>query len=175
MTTCRFICSEEANHTVRTLCRMLRVTRSSFYAWRAGETHIGRGDAALAVRIRAIHRRHKGRCGAPRITQELQDQGLAVGRRRIARLMREHGLAGRPRRRFRGTTTDSNHDQAVAPNLLERDFTAQRPNQVLVGDITDLPVRGGWVYLTVLIDLFSRKVVGWAMDEHMETSLCLEA
>lgn len=175
MRTYRFVRSEEANHTVRMLCRVLRVSRSSFYAWRAGGTHNGNTDAALLVHIRAIHRRHKGRYGSPRITQELRAQGFAVGRRRVARLMREHGLAGRPRRRFRGSTTDSEHDQAVAPNLLERDFTAQKPNQVLVGDITYLPVRGGWVYLAVLIDLFSRKVIGWAMDDHMETSLCLEA
>jgi len=175
VTTYRFIRSEEAHHTVRTLCRVLRVSRSSFYAWRAGRTHVGRGDAALVVHIRAIHRRHNGRYGSPRITQELQAQGFAVGRRRVARLMRDQGLAGRPRRRFRGSTTDSEHDQSIAPNLLERDFTAQRPNQVVVGDITYLPVRGGWVYLAVLIDLFSRKVVGWAMEEHMETSLCLEA
>jgi putative transposase len=175
VTTYRFIHAEEANHSVRTLCRVLRVSRSSFYEWRAGATHTGAADARLAVHIRAIHRHHKGRYGAPRVTQELQAQGFVVGRRRVARLMRDGGLAGRPRRRFRGSTTDSKHDRPVAPNLLERDFTADRPNQVFVGDITYLPVRGGWVYLAVIIDLFSRKVVGWAMEDHMETSLCLKA
>ncbi len=175
MRTYRFIHSEKAHHSVRTVCRVLRVSRSSFYAWCAGSTHSGRADAALVVHLRAIHRHHKGRYGAPRMTQELRGQGFAVGRRRVARLMRDNGLAGRPRRRFRGTTTDSQHDQAIAPNLLERDFSAQQPSQVLVGDITYLPVRHGWVYLAVLIDLFSRKVVGWAMDDNMQTSLCLEA
>jgi len=175
VSTYRFILSEKAHHPVRVLCRVLRVSRSSYYAWVAGSTHISRADHELLAHVRAIHRHHKGRYGAPRVTLELRAQGFTVGRRRVARLMRANGLAGRPRRRFRGSTTDSKHQQPVAPNLLERDFRADSPNRVLVGDITYLPVQGGWVYLAVLIDLFSRKVVGWAMNDNMETSLCLEA
>lgn len=175
MTAYRFIRSEEANHSIRLMCRVLKVVRSCFYTWRAGRTHSGREDVTARVHIRAIHRRHKGRYGAPRITAELRAQGLLVNHKRVARLMREEGLAGTPRRRFRGTTTDSAHQQPVAPNLLKREFTVEAPNIALVGDITYLPTELGWVYLAVLIDLYSRKVVGWALDTAIDTPLCLEA
>jgi transposase InsO family protein len=176
VTAYRFIRSEEANHAVRLMCSVLRVSRSAYYAWRDGKTHAGGdSDAKLVVHIKAIHRRHKGRYGSPRITAELRDQGFVVNRKRVARVMREHGIAGVPRRVFRGTTTDSVHDEAVAPNRLERAFGTEAPNQAFVGDITYLRTQRGWVYLAVLIDLFSRKVVGWAMDETMHTSLCLRA
>lgn len=132
-------------------------------------------DRALLVHIRAIHRRHKGRYGSPRVTAELRDQGFHINRKRVARIMREHGIVGTPRRVFRGTTTDSDHQESIAPNLLERRFETARPNLAFVGDITYLQTRMGWVYLAVLIDLYSRKVVGWAMDENMETQLCLRA
>jgi putative transposase len=176
VTAYRFIRSEEANHAVRLMCRVLRVSRSAYYAWRDGGTHAGSGtDAKLLVHIRAIHRRHKGRYGSPRITAELRDQGFMVNRKRVARLMREHDIVGLPRRVFRGTTTDSDHEEPVAPNRLDRVFTTEAPNQAFVGDITYLRTQRGWVYLAVLIDLFSRKVVGWAMDETMQTTLCLRA
>jgi transposase InsO family protein len=98
-----------------------------------------------------------------------------VNHKRVARIMREEGLHGTPRRRFRGTTTDSAHARPVAPNVLARDFAVTAPNVAWVGDITYLPVGTGWAYLAVLIDLYSRKVVGWALDDHMRTALCLEA
>jgi putative transposase len=176
VTTYRFIHVEEANHAVRLLCRVLEVSRSAYYAWRAGETHTQkRSDRQLLVHIRAIHRRHKGRYGAPRITAELREQGFMVNRKRVARIMRDHDIQGRVKRRFCPTTTDSKHRMPVAPNLLKRDFSTNAPNQAFVGDITYLRTSRGWVYLAVLIDLFSRKVVGWAMDDTMETSLCLRA
>jgi transposase InsO family protein len=173
--TYRFIRSEEANHAVRLMCRVLQVARSCYYAWRSGQTHRGAASAAMVVHIRAIHRRHRGRYGAPRITAELRAHGFVVNRKRVARLMREQDLAGRPRRVFRGTTTDSDHQRPTSPNLLDQDFAVDAPNRALVGDITYLPTRTGWIYLAVLIDLFSRKIVGWAIDDHMETSLCLAA
>ena len=176
MTTYRFIHAEKAHHSVRMLCRVLAVSRSAYHAWQAGETHAERrGDRQLLVHIRAIHRRHKGRYGAPRITAEVRDQGFLVNRKRVARIMRNNGIQGRVRRRFRSSTTNSKHTMPVAPNLLNRDFSAASPNQVFVGDITYLRTRQGWAYLAVLIDLFSRKVVGWAMDETLDTSLCLRA
>lgn len=176
MSTYRFIRSEEAHHAVRLLCRVLEVSRSAYYAWRAGQSHARtRDEKLLLVHIRAIHRRHKERYGAPRVLAELRGQGFVVSRKKVARLMREQGLVGRPRRRFRGTTTDSAHDDPVAPNLLDRQFETDAPNQAVVGDITYLRTQHGWVYLAVLIDLYSRKVVGWAMDESMETALCLRA
>lgn len=176
MTAYRFIQSEKANHSIRRMCKVLRVSRSAYNAWCRGDTHRGGdSDAKLLVHIKAIHRRHKGRYGAPRITVELRDEGINANRKRVARVMSEHGISGVPRRVFRGTTTDSAHSEPVAPNLLNRQFTADAPNKVFVGDITYLRTQQGWVYLAVLIDLFSRKVVGWAMDETMETSLCLRA
>ncbi len=176
VTAYRFIRSEEANHAVRLMCRVLRVSRAAYYAWRNGRIRQRpASDAKLLVHIKAIHRRHKGRYGAPRITVELRDQGFVVNRKRVARVMREHGIVGRPRRVFRGTTTDSDHDAPVAPDLLQRQFEVDAPNRAFVGDITYLPTRQGWVYLAVLIDLFSRKVVGWAMADTLHTSLCLHA
>ena len=176
MTTYGFIRAEEANHSVRTMCRVLAASRSAYYQWRDGESHQAPvGETELVVRIKATYRRNKGRYGAPRITEQLRREGLLVNRKRVARVMREHELAGRPRRSFRGCTTDSNHTEPVAANLLDRNFTVDAPNLALVGDITYLPTSAGWVYLAVLIDLFSRKVVGWAMADTMHTSLCLTA
>lgn len=176
MRTYGFIRAEEANHSIRTMCRVLGVSRSAYYEWREGETHQARkGEIELAVRVKAVFRRHRGRYGAPRVTEQLRREGLPVNRKRVARVMREHELAGCPRRVFRGGTTDSNHSDPVAPNLLERNFTVDAPNKALVGDITYLPTHAGWVYLAVLIDLFSRKVVGWAMSDTIHASLCLTA
>lgn len=168
--------AEKAHWSVRTMCAVLAVSRSAYYAWRAG----GRSkrtiaDAALEVHVKAIHRRSRGTYGAPRITAELIAEGHDVGRGRVARLMRALGLVGTPKRRFQPRTTDSNHENRPADNLLNRQFTAKAPNEAWVGDITYLATKAGWVYLAVLIDLFSRKVVGWSLQTHMRTELCLEA
>jgi transposase InsO family protein len=172
----RFIEAEKVNWPVRLLCRTLGVARSAYYEWSAEQpSERDQQDAVLAVHIRAMHRRSRGTYGSPRIHADLVAEGHDVGRNRVARLMRDLGLSGTPKRRFKGCTTDSDHDDRVAENVLERDFTAERPNQAWVGDITYLPTNAGWVYLAVLIDLFSRKVVGWALASHMETELCLEA
>lgn len=176
MSVYRFILVEEANHSVRRLCEVLGVTRSCFYAWRRGDVRGGGRDTATLVHIRAIFAQHRGRYGSPRVTRELRAaQHLRVNRKRVARLMRADGLVARPRRAFRGGTTDSTHELPVAPNVLNRNFSASQPNKAIVGDITYLPTRAGWVFLAVLIDLYSRKVVGWAMDDNMETSLCTTA
>ena len=176
MTTYRFIHAEEANHSVRTLCEVLTVARSAYNEWRKGLTHTGRRDLDAETRVRAVFEAHKGRYGAPRVAAELRmGERFPIGRKRVARLMRKFGMVARPRRRFRGTTTDSDHDLPVAENLLQRQFSVPAPKMAVVGDITYLPTRAGWVYLAVLIDLHSRKVVGWAMDTHMETELCLTA
>lgn len=177
MTTYRFIDAEKAHEPVRFLCRVLSVSRAAYYAWKATKTSSERRaqDAALAVHIRAIWKRARETYGSPRVTVELKAEGHDVGRRRVARLMREHGLKGTPNKRFRGSTTDSKHAAPVAPNLLERDFHTDEPNVVWVGDITYLPTRAGWVYLAILLDLFSRKVVGWELATHMRDDLCLEA
>ena len=177
MTMYRFIDAERAEHPVRFLCGLLDVSRAAFYAWKRGSTGANRRarDGALLVHIKAAWRRGRENYGSPRVTAELKAHGHVVGRRRIARLMKEHGLTGAPQKRFRGSTTDSKHDAPVAPNLLERQFTAEEPNRAWVGDITYLPTRKGWVYLAVLLDLFSRKVVGWSLATHMRDDLCLDA
>jgi putative transposase len=176
VTTYRFIQAEKAIWPVRLLCRTLGVARSAYCDWERGRpSPQATENAVLAVHIKGIHRRSRGTYGSPRVYAELRAEGYLVGRHRIARLMRDLGLEGTPKRRFKGSTTDSDHDDNVAENLLQRDFTAERPNQAWVGDITYLRTAAGWVYLAVLIDLFSRKVVGWALAPHMQTELCLAA
>ena len=174
--TYRFIHAEKATWSIRLMCRVLEVARAAYYEWTRGEVSARKAeDARLLVHIRTIHRRSRGTYGSPRVHADLLAEGHEVGRHRVARLMSEHGLSGTPKKKFRGTTTDSEHDHAIADNLLQRDFTATQPNQVWVGDITYLPTAAGWVYLSVLLDLYSRKVVGWALEPHMRTSLCTTA
>ena len=170
-----FVHAEKAKHSVRMLCRVLRVSPSGYYAWRqrSPESRAQR-DAALAVHIRAIHKRSRCTYGSPRIHAELKREGLAVGRKRVARIMRHEGLEAAPRKRFR-TTTDSKHSLPVAPNLLQRQFDVTDVNRAWVTDITYVWTWQGWLYLAVVVDLFSRRVVGWAADEHMRTELVLDA
>lgn len=171
----RFINAEKANHSIRILCRVLRVSRAAYYAWRAVPQRRRQAEAGLRARIRSIHKASGGTYGSPRVTAALAKDGPVVNRKKVTRLMKAEGLRGVPRRRFRGTTTDSNHDCRIAPNLLKRDFHATRPNQVWVADITYLRVGSSWAYLAVIIDLYSRKVVGWSLDDHMRTELVAEA
>ena len=171
MTAYRFIAAEKAHHSVRMMCRVLRVCRSSYYAW-ARRPGPGSRDRGLVARVRAIHKRSGGTYGCPRVTAQLRQDGLCVNHKRVARIMREQGLQGIPRRR---RSQARQPERQAADNLLQRDFTASRPNEAWVGDITYLPVAGGWAYLAVLIDLFSRKVVGWAVSPEQRSELCLEA
>jgi transposase InsO family protein len=170
----RFIEAEKANHTIRTMCRVLRVSRAGYYdgkARPAAET----GDRALVVHIRSIHRESHGTYGSPRVARALRGRGMLVNRKRVAQIMRQEGLQGLPRRRFRGSTTRTDPAHPVAENLLQREFSTDAPNEAWVADITYLPTLTGWAYLAVLIDLFSRKVVGWAIDDVIDTRLCLRA
>ncbi len=167
--------AERASFPIAFSCRVAGVSRSGYYQWRtACDSKRRRDDASLTTKIRDIHREHKGRYGSPRIHRELRERGVRVGRKRVARLMRQEGLQGRTRRRFR-RTTNSRHGYRIAPNLVARDFTAAEPNRVWVGDITYVPTRKGWLYLAILVDLFSRRVVGWAMSDRIDTELALSA
>jgi transposase InsO family protein len=130
---------------------------------------------ALLVDIRRVHAQHRERYGAPRIHAELRAEGQTVSRKRIERVMRQHGIRARRPRRYRVCTTDSKHCLPVAANLLEQNFVADRPDQVWLADITYIPTREGWLYLAVILDLFTRKVVGWAMREHMRAELTIAA
>lgn len=170
-----FIQTEKATYPVRVLCRTLLVSASGFYAWcRRGLSHRAQQDAALRVEIRAAHAASGKRYGSPRIQADLKAVDQHVGRKRVARLMREEGLEGQRKRRFR-VTTDSQHSHPVAANLLERNFTASAPNKIWVTDITYIWTREGWLYLAAILDLFSRRVVGWSMDSHIDRTLALDA
>jgi transposase InsO family protein len=131
-------------------------------------------DRTLLVHIRATYRQHLRRYGAPRIWRELRRDGLAIGRHRVARLMRLDGLRARTKRRFR-VTTDSRHRLAIAPNLIRRRFTATRPNQLWLGDITYVWTKEGWMFLACLLDVYSRRIVGWAVDETLEAAVACRA
>jgi transposase InsO family protein len=170
-----FIETEKACFPVTLMCRMLAVSRAGFYAWRRRPTAARtREDQVLAVAVAAIYAEHHGRYGSPRVRMELRDRGQRSGRKRIARLMRVQGLRARPRRRYR-TTTDSRHGLPVCPNLLARRFAVAQPNTAWVTDMTYLWTPQGWLYLAVIIDLFSRRVVGWSMSERIDRKLALDA
>ena len=160
---------------VGVMCDVLDVSRSGFYAWRERpESERESESVRLATLVEKIHEESRKTYGVARMHAELRALGEKCGRHRVARLMREKELHGRVRRRYR-TTTKADARHPVAPNLLERDFSAQRPDQVWVGDITYLWTREGWLYLAVLIDLYSRIVVGWSMSERMPVGLTLAA
>lgn len=171
----RFILEEKAHHSVTVLCRVLEVSRAGFYAWcrRAPSEHTLR-DERLRKRIRAVFAESRGTYGSPRVCEDLRGHGERVSRKRVARLMRDDALRARAPKRF-VRTTDSQHQEPVAPNLLNRRFKVSKPNDVWVGDITYLPTSHGFVFLAVLIDLHSRRVVGWAMRSDMTTALATEA
>ena len=162
-------------HSVSAMCRVLGVSRSGFYAWRRRRpSSRKRADQALTVRIRGIHRHSWGTYGAPRIQAELADQGVATSRKRVARLMRQDGLEGISRRKGIRTTTPAQQERP-APDRVDRDFQAEAPDTLWVSDITYVPTDAGFLYLAVVLDVFSRRVVGWSMDGHMRTELVLNA
>jgi putative transposase len=170
-----FILEEKATFPVRALCRNLGVSASGFYAWceRPPSARAQR-NSTLRVAIADVHRQSRGTYGAPRVRAELQTRGIDVGRHRVARLMQADGIEGhRPRRYV--ATTDSKHTAPPAPNLVARNFDVAGPNRCWVTDITYIPTWEGWLYLAVVIDLFSRRVVGWATAPHLRTELPLDA
>jgi transposase InsO family protein len=170
-----FIEAEKAMFPIRLMCRVLRVTATGFYAWRSRpESKRAARDRQLTAKVRAFHEASRGTYGSPRILKDLQEDGEKVSRKRVARLMRENDLTGQMPRRFR-RTTDSKHKLPVAENLLQRDFNAEAPNRVWAADISYVRTWEGWLYLAVVLDLFSRRVVGWAVADHMRTELVRDA
>jgi putative transposase len=174
--TCRLIAAEKGRHSVATLCRALRVSRSGFYAWQArGISARAASDLVLAAEVAAIHRESDGTYGVPRVHAELRAQGVRVSRRRVARLMREQGLEGVSRRRRRRSTTTS-AARPAAPDLVERRFgQASGPNEVWFADITYVPTREGFLYVALVVDAFSRRIVGWSMRDGLEAALVVDA
>ena len=157
------------------MCQALGVSPSGFYAWQQRPPSVrSRSEGELGARIAAIHQRSHATYGAPRIHAELKFQGIAVGRKRVARLMRSAGLAGASRRKWIQTTVRDRRARP-APDLVRRDFTAAQPDRLWVADITYLPTWSGFLYLAVVLDAYSRRIVGWAMATHLRTELVLEA
>jgi putative transposase len=167
--------ANQAVFPVHTQCRLLGVSPSGYYAWRRRPPCArAQADAALSARVRAIHARSRATYGVPRVQAELAAQGTRVSRKRLARLMRGAGLVGVSRRKaFHTTTRDGN--AAAAPDLVERHFSAPAPDRLWVADITYIPTWAGFLYLAVVVDAFSRRVVGWAMALHLRTELVLTA
>lgn len=160
---------------VAALCRVLKVSHSGYYAWLNRPTsERAKRDAVLISQIIASHERSDNTYGSPRILGDLNDAGEFVGRKRVARLMRSAEIVGVSRRRFVVTTKRSVTEEA-APDLVERNFTADRPNKLWVADITYVPTWAGFLYLAIVLDVFSRKIVGWAMATHLRTELVLGA
>lgn len=157
------------------MCRVLAVTRSSYYAWRVrGPSRRHQANAILETRIRAVYGDSDQTYGSPRVHRELVSTGIGCGRHRVARLMRRAGLWAVSRRRWRATTRRDPR-RAAAPNRLQRAFGVQGPNQVWATDLTYVATRAGWLYLAVVLDVGTRRVIGWAMAEHLHETLPLEA
>ncbi len=167
--------AHQAVHRVATMCRVLDVSPSGYYAWRKRPLSArARADVELSAHIDAIHRASRGTYGAPRVHAELAALGIHVGRKRVARLMRTLGLHGVSRRR-RPRTTLRDPVHPPAPDLVARDFTAPGPDRLWVADITYIPTGAGFLYLAVVLDAWSRRVIGWAMASHLRTELVLAA
>ncbi len=170
----RLIDAEKASYPVCVLCRVLGVSRSGYYDWKPrAPSKRSRQDAFLAGKIRQIHRRSRETYGSPRVHAELRALGARCGRKRVERLMREAGLRGCMRGRRRGTTRRGN--RFAAQDLLKRDFVATQPDRIWVADITYIATREGFLYLAFILDVYSRKVVGWAMENHLRTELVVDA
>lgn len=167
----RFIQQQEGHLSVSQLCRLLCVSRSAYYRWQhCGPSKREQKNRELLPLVQQIHQQSHRTYGSPRIWVELQDQGIRCGRHRIARLMRLHGIRAKMKRRFK-VTTRSRGGQATAADLVRRNFTVQRPNRVWTSDITYIWTREGWAYLAVVLDLYSRMIVGWQLSARLNASL----
>jgi len=166
----------QATHPVGMMCRLLSISRSGFYAWRDRPPCARKlRDLELRVTIRTIHRRSRETYGSPNIHAELHDDhGIRVGRKRVARLMRADGLRGATLRRY-VVTTQPDPAAPVPIDLVDRKFYADGPNRLWVADITYIPTWAGFLYLAIVLDVFSRRIVGWAMEAHLKTELILQA
>jgi putative transposase len=163
---------------IRVQCQVLGVSVAGYHEHMARRLTIARrrhlSDEALLVHIRAVFAAHRGAYGWPRIWRQLRAEGVRVGKLRVQQLMQRHGIRARGKRRFR-VTTDSRHGLPIAPNLLNRNFTVAAPNRVWAGDMTYIQTEEGWLFLAVVVDLFSRRIVGWSLREDMRSELVVDA
>jgi putative transposase len=171
-----FIAAEKADYPIQVLCQCLGVARSGYYAWAArGPSVRADVDQQLTRQLHLAHADSRGTYGRPRLHRVLQTRGIRVSAKRVARLMRAAGLVARGRRRYRLATTDSRHGSPIAPNRLHRRFRVTRLNAVWAADITGCPLQGGWCYLAVILDLASRRVVGWALQRTLDATVVTAA
>jgi transposase InsO family protein len=167
--------AHQAEHRITTMCRLLDVSTSGYYAWKLREPSArSQANEQLLERIRTIHTHSRENYGAPRVIEDLREAGVKVGHNRVARLMRAAGLVGASRRKGCWTTR-RNKDARPAPDLVERKFVAEAPDRLWVADITYVPTWAGFLFLAVVLDVFSRRIVGWSMANHLRTELILEA
>ena len=172
----KFIRDHAGRWPVRLMCRVLEVSASGYYAWRSRpESARSAANRKLLVDVRRLHAEHHGRYGSPRMHAALRAEGRTASRGRVERLMRRHGIRALAGRRFKPCTTDSRHYLPIAPNLLQQEFVAAAPNRVWLADITYIATGEGWLYLAAVLDLATRKIVGWSMRDHMRTELPLAA
>jgi len=172
----QFIEEHRDQYPVTLMCRILAVTRSGYYEWRKRPLSARKmADLLLLMHIQDIFEQSRETYGSYRIHAELADEGIRCGRKRVARLMREHNLEPKTVQPFKVVTTDSNHKLPVAPNRLNQQFSADRPDQIWLTDITYVPTAEGWLYLAVVLDLYSRRIVGWAMRDSLHRQLVIEA
>lgn len=171
-----FIEQHATTYPVRIMCRVLGVSASGYYGWRGRPPSVcTMANITLLGDVRRIQTRHQGRYGSPRMHAALRAEGHGYSRGRVERLMRRHGIRALAGRRFRPCTTDSRHYLPIAPNLLAQRFVAPAPNRIWLADITYIATGEGWLYLAAVLDLATRKIVGWAMRDHMRTELPLAA
>jgi putative transposase len=171
----QFIENHREAFPVRRMCKIMAVAPSGYYAWRTRPiSELKMANNTLVEKIKEIHAEFEGKYGSPRIYQELRGKKIACSENRVARLMRENGIQAKHKRRFR-VTTKANPAHPVAPNLLNREFTAEKPNQKWTSDITYIRTKESWLYLAVVLDLFSRRIVGWAMSTRITSKLVIDA
>lgn len=169
-----FIKAQEVAFPVQAMCQVLGVSRSGYYAWQERpEARTDAAEVSVSVEIAAAHRRSRGTYGSPRIHRELRARGICISRKRVERLMREKGLQGAQKRQFR-CTTDSRHSLPIAANELNRNFNPEQADRVWAGDVTYIATEEGWLFLAVIVDLFSRRVVGWSVSDANDTKLASE-
>jgi len=170
-----FMDQHRSTHGVQKMCRIIGASRSGYYIWKKQpQNRTQKENEKILMEIKEVHTKSRRTYGSPRITDELRSNGTKCGKNRVARLMKIHGIVGKAKKKFKATT-NSKHSLPVAENLLNQNFVAEKPNTVWVSDITYIPTLEGWLYLVVIIDLFSRQVVGWGMSDRLTSGFVVKA
>ena len=170
-----FMDQHSSTHGVQKMCRIIGASRSGYYQWKIQpQSRRQKENEKILMEIKESHKNSRRAYGSPRIVEDLKAKGMKCGKNRVARLMKIHGIVGKAKKKFKATT-NSNHALPVAENLLNQNFTAEKPNTVWLSDITYVPTLEGWLYLVVILDLFSRQIVGWAMSDRLTSGFVVKA